>query len=204
MENPLLSLLQKKNLAAQLYGLPGTYKTTVLLQIIHKRLQEGHNSIYLIDTSNHFPIVRLKPIKHLLRKLIVFQPKTVEEEALLLDDLSCQLLSQESLLLIDDVFRHTNLEDKANLHLNSYILAQIKAISRKVDFPVILTNQARSYDKNIHPFLQSLTLHYLDWHFLFEKTQDSDQIRITFFDQDQYISQWNHKISKTGFLSDIK
>ncbi|MFX1514909.1 MAG: NB-ARC domain-containing protein [Promethearchaeota archaeon] len=204
MENPLLSLLQKKNLAAQLYGLPGTYKTTVLLQIIHKRLQEGHNSIYLIDTSNNFPIVRLKPIKHLLQKLIVFQPKTVEEEAFLLDDLSCQLLSQKSLLLIDDVFRHTNLEDKANLHLNSYILAQIKAISRKVDFPVILTNQARSYDNNIHPFLQSLTLHYLDWHFLFEKTQDTNQIRITFFDQDQYISQWDHKISKTGFLSDIK
>ena len=66
MENPLLTLLQKKNVAAQLYGLPGTYKTTVLLQIIYKRLKEGKNSIYLIDTSDNFPIIRLKPIKHLL------------------------------------------------------------------------------------------------------------------------------------------
>jgi len=203
MENPLLSLLQKKNIAAQLYGLPGTYKTTVLLQIIDKWLKEGHNSIYLIDTSGNFPIVRLKPIKHLLQKIIVFRPKTMEEEALLLDDLSFQLLSQDSLLLIDDVFRHTNLENKANFHLNSYILAQIKTISRKVDFPVILTNQARSYDKNIHPFLQSLTLQYLDWHFLFEKTHVSNRIRITFFDQDRYISQREHTISETGFLSDI-
>ncbi len=203
MENPLLSLLQKKNIAAQFYGLPGTYKTTVLLQIIDKWLKEGRNSIYLIDTSDNFPIVRLKPIKHLLRKIIVFRPKTVEEEALLLDDLSFQLLSQDSLLLIDDVFRHTNLENKANFHLNSYILAQIKTLSRKVDFPVILTNQARSYDNNIHPFLQSLTLQYLDWHFLFEKTQVSNRIRITFFDQNRYISQKEYKISESGFLSDI-
>ncbi|MFW9906809.1 MAG: hypothetical protein ACFFFH_21065 [Candidatus Thorarchaeota archaeon] len=203
MENPLLSLLQKQNIAAQLYGLPGTYKTTFLLQIIYKRLKEGLNSIYLIDTSDNFPIVRLKPIKHLLQNIIVFRPKTVEEEALLLDDLSIQLLSQNSLLLIDDVFRHTNLENKTNFHLNSYILAQIRAISRKVDFPVILTNQGRSFDNSIHPFLQSLTLQYLDWHFLFEKTQVNDRIRITFFEKDRYITQREYSITSTGFLSDV-
>lgn len=203
MENPLLSLLQKQNLAAQLYGLPGTYKTTFLLQIIHKRLKEGCTSIYLIDTSNNFPIIRLKPIKHLLQNLIVFRPKTVEEEALLLDDLSIQLISQDSILLIDDVFRHTNFENKVNLHLNSYILAQIKAISKKVNFPVILTNQARSFDNNIHPFLQSLTLHYLDWHFLFEKTLDPNRIRITLFEKDHYTFQREHGINASGFLSDI-
>ncbi|MFW9905627.1 MAG: hypothetical protein ACFFFH_14940 [Candidatus Thorarchaeota archaeon] len=203
MENPLLTLLQKKNLTAQLYGLPGTYKTTVLLQVIYKRLKEGKNSIYLIDTSDNFPIIRLKPIKHLLQNIIVFRPKTIEEEALLLDDLSIQLLSKESILLIDDVFRHTNLENNANFHLNSYILAQIKTISRRVDFPVILTNQARSYDNNIHPFLQNITLQYLDWHFLFEKTQVSDRIRVTFFDQDHYVSQREHTISSAGFINNI-
>ncbi|MHA2203458.1 MAG: hypothetical protein ACW991_07195 [Candidatus Hodarchaeales archaeon] len=201
MENPLLSLLQKQNIVAHLYGLPGTYKTTFLLQIIHKRLMRGDNSIYLINTSDNFPIVRLKPIKHLLQNIIVFRPKTIEEEALLLDDLSIQLISQDSTLLIDDVFRHTNLE--SNLHLNSYILAQIKAISRKVNFPVILTNQARSFDNNVRPFLQSLTLQYLDWHFLFEKTLDPNRIRVTFFDQDRYISQREHKINTAGFLCDI-
>jgi hypothetical protein len=203
MENPLLTLLQKKNVAAQLYGLPGTYKTTVLLQVIHKRLKEGYNSIYLIDTSDNFPIVRLRPIKHLLNKIIVFRPKTVEEEALLLDDLSIQLLSKDSILLIDDVFRHTDLENENNFHLNSYILAQIKTISRKVDFPVIFTNQARSFDNNIHPFLQNLTLQYIDWHFLFEKTEVSNQIRVTFFDQDRYVSQREHTINSAGFLIDI-
>ncbi|MFX0125829.1 MAG: hypothetical protein ACFFAE_19560, partial [Candidatus Hodarchaeota archaeon] len=131
------------------------------------------------------------------------RPKTVEEEAILLDDLSIQLISQDSILLIDDVFRHTNLENNVNFHLNSYILAQIKAISRKVDYPVILTNQARSFDNNIRPFLQNLTLQYLDWHFLFEKTQVSDRIRITFFDQDRYVSQREYTISSAGFLSDI-
>ena len=85
MENPLLSLLQEQNIAVQFYGLPGTYKTTFLLQIIHKRLKEGDNLIYLIDTSDNFPIVRLKSIKHLLQNIIVFRPKTVEEQALLLE-----------------------------------------------------------------------------------------------------------------------
>ncbi|UCG00494.1 MAG: hypothetical protein JSW11_12775 [Candidatus Heimdallarchaeota archaeon] len=202
MDNPLLSLLQGQNIAVQLYGLPGTYKTAFLLQIIYKSLKEGSNPIYLIDTSGNFPIVRLKPIKHLLQNIIVFQPKTIEEEALLLDDLSIQL-SQDTILLLDDVFRHTNLENKTNLHLNSYILAQIKAISRKVKFPVILTNQARSFDNAIHPFLQNLTLYYLDWHFLFEKSPDPNQIRVTFFDQDRFISQREHKISSAGFLCDI-
>ncbi|MHA2243761.1 MAG: hypothetical protein ACXADY_02210 [Candidatus Hodarchaeales archaeon] len=203
MKNPLLSLLQEQNIAVQLYGLPGTYKTTFLLQIIHKKLKEGQIPIYLIDTSNNFPIVRLKPIKHLLQDIIVFRPKTIEEEVILLDDLSMQLISQDSILLIDDVFRHTNLQNRANFHLNSYILAQIKAISKNVNFPVILTNQARSFDNNIRPFLQSLTLQYLDWHFLFEKMQDPSLIRVTFFDQDHCISQREHNINVAGFLSDI-
>jgi KaiC/GvpD/RAD55 family RecA-like ATPase len=53
MGNPLLSLLQEQNIAVQLYGLPGTYKTTFLLQIIHKKLKEGCIPIYLIDNLDN-------------------------------------------------------------------------------------------------------------------------------------------------------
>lgn len=203
MKNPLHSLLNKQHIAVQLYGLPGTHKTTFLVQTIRKKLEEGCNHIYLVDTSGNFPIVRLKSIKHLLQNLLVFQPKTLEEEALLLDDLNLQLLSQDSILLIDDVFRHTNLENQNNLHLNSYILALIKTISRTLNFPVILTNQARSFNDSIRPFLQSLTLQYLDWHFLFEKSQDSYKILVSFFDRDRYITQREHRINSAGFLTDL-
>lgn len=203
MEAPLFSLLQKQNIAVQLYGLPGTYKTTFLIQIIRKKLEEGCNPIYLIDTSGNFPIVRLKSIKHLLKNMIVFQPKTLKEEALLFDDLNIQLHSQDSILFIDDVFRHTNLKNEDSIHLNSYILAQIKNISRRVNFPVILTNQARSFDNTVRPFLQSLTLQYLDWHFLFEKSQDPNRILVTFFDHDRYILQREHGINSSGFLTNL-
>ena len=171
-----------------------------MAQIIRKKLEEGCDQIYLVDTSGAFPIIRLKPIKHLLQKLIVFQPKTLVKEALLLDDLNIQVLTQNSILLIDDIFRHTNLKDQNTFHLNSYVLALIKSISRTIDFPVIITNQARSFDNSIRPFLQSLTLQYLDCHFLFEKTKDPNKIVISFFDRDQYVLQYEHSIDSSGFL----
>ncbi len=203
MHNPLLSLIGKKNIAVQLYGLPGTYKTTFLAQIIRKKLEEGCEKIYLLDVGGTFPIIRLKSIKHLLKKIIVFQPKTLAKEAVLLDDLNIQVLTQDSILLIDDVFRHTNLKDQSTLHLNSYILAIIKTISKTIDFPVIITNQARSFDNSIRPFLQSLTLQYLDWHFLFEKSQDHYRIMVSFFDHDQYVLQREYSINSSGFLMDF-
>lgn len=203
MENPLHSLLKKQNVAVQLYGLPGTYKTTFLVQLIRKQLEDGVYSIFLIDNNGNFPIIRLKSIRHLLHNLVVFQPKSLEEEAFLLDDLNIQLLSQDSVLLIDDVFRHTDLKDQDKFHLNSYILALIKTISKTVDFPIILTNQARSFDNNIRPFLQSLTLQYLDWHFLFEKTHDSHKILVTFFDHNEYITQIEQTINSSGFFTAV-
>ena len=203
MMNPLHSLLNKSNIAVQLYGLPGTYKSTFLTQLIQKKLEEGCNHIYLIDNTGSFPIIRLKSIKHLLHNLIVFQPKSLEEEALLLDDLNIQHLTQDSILLIDDVFRHTNLKNQNTVHLNSYILALIKTISKIIDFPVILTNQARSFDNSIRPFLQRLTLQYLDWHFFFEKSQDPYKIKISFFDHDHYVLQREYGINSSGFLTDF-
>jgi len=203
MKNPLLSLLRIQNLLVQFYGLPGTYKTTFLLQIILIKLREKFNSrIYLIDASGDFPVVRLKSIKDQLRNLVIFQPKTLKETALLLDDLTIKLLSSDSILLIDDVFRHTNLRKKKLIHLNSYMLALLKNISKVIDFPVILTNQARSYDNDIRPFLQNLTLQYFDWHFLFEKIQKS-YVRVSFFKNDQYITQHDYRIDSAGFFTNI-
>ncbi len=152
MNKPLNTLFNEKNLAIHLYGLPGTYKTTFLAQIIQKKLEEGCEHIYLIDTGGNFPIIRLKSIRHLLKKMIVFHPTSLEEEVRLLDDLSIKIFDRHSVLLIDDIFRHTSLEDKSNFYLNSYILAQVKNISKTIEFPVVLTNQARSFRNQIRPF----------------------------------------------------
>jgi hypothetical protein len=200
MTKPLNALFKEKNVVMHLYGLPGTYKTTFLAQIIQKKLEEGCEHVYLIDTGGNFPIIRLKSIKHLLQKMIVFHPLSLEEEVKLVDDLNIKILDKDSILLIDDIFRHTNLEDKSNIHLNSYILAQISSISKIIEFPVVLTNQARSFENKIRPFLHSLTSYYLDWHFLFEKSEKSNTIAVSLFKKDKYISQGKYKVNSLGFL----
>lgn len=202
MKKPLNALFELNHQVLHLYGLPGTYKTTFLTQIIQRKLEEECEHVYLIDTSGNFPIVRLKPIKHLLKKMIVFHPKSLEEEVILLDDLSIKILDKNSILFIDDIFRHINLEDNSNNHLNSYILAQIASISQIIEFPVVVTNQARSYDKQIRPFLRNLTLFYWDWHFFFEKSKESNTITVNLFKKEKYISHANYTISKQGFLAD--
>jgi len=201
MNKPLNALFKEKNLVMHLYGLPGTYKTTFLAQIIQKKLEEGCEHVYLIDSGGNFPIIRLKSIKHLLQKMIVFHPRSLEEEAKLLDDLHIKVLDHDSVLFIDDIFSHTNLEDKTNIHLNSYILAQISTISRVIEFPIVLTNQARSYENKIRPFLHKLTSYYFDWHFLFEKSEKSNIILVSLFKKDKYTTQGKYKVNSLGFLA---
>ena len=112
-------------------------------------------------------------------------------------------MNEFTILLIDDVFRHVNLENRDFLHLNSYILALIKSISKTLDFPILITNQGRGYEKKIYPFLQSLTIQYLDWHFLFEKSLNPRKILITFFDHSQYISQREYSLDSSGSFVDL-
>lgn len=204
MNNPLSLLLSQKNVSVQIYGLPGTFKTTFLLQVIHTKLKEADDrKIFLIDTTGNFPLVRLKSVKSLLKNLVIFHPKTLKETALLLDDFNIQYLSKDSILFIDDIFRHVNLEDKKYNHLNSYILAVIKAISKEINFPVILTNQARSFDNLIHPFLQNLTVQYLDWHYLFEKSLNKKEILVSRFKKGEFIDQKEYTLNNQGYFLDI-
>lgn len=200
MDFSLSGLLQNSNQAIQLFGLPGTYKTTFMVQIIKEILLNGNHQIYLIDTSGNFPIVRLKSVKELLHNIIVFQPKSLEEVALLIDDLSFQLTSSpETSLFIDDIFSHTFTQNRETHHLNSYILAQIRRIATCINFPIFITNQARKFDDEIRPYLQRLTLEYLEWHVHFEKSKDS-LIKITIYNGTEFISTREYNIDSTGFL----
>ncbi|NHJ02161.1 MAG: hypothetical protein EAX86_08475 [Candidatus Heimdallarchaeota archaeon] len=196
----LSSLLQSNHQVIQFFGLPGTYKTTLMVQIIKDVLLKNTKQIYLIDTSGNFPIIRLKSLKDLLRNLIVFHPRSLEEEVLLLDDISFQLSKPEIVLLVDDVFFHTISQNRENDHLNSYILAQLQNISKTLDFPIILTNQARMFEDGIHPYLQRLTLQYLNWHLHFEKGIKRNLITITIYRGTEFISTRNYSIENTGFL----
>ena len=130
MNNPIYSLLQEKNKVIHIFGTPGTYKTAFLVQIISKKLLEGVEQIYLLDITGNFPYLKLEPIKKLLSKLIVFQPKSLFEELSILDDLDLNKATKKTIILIDDVFNRVNPENKNDSHIESYILALIKSLSR--------------------------------------------------------------------------
>lgn len=200
MKDPLSEIFTWKNIVVQFYGQPGTFKTTFLIQIMQTKLLKGNNKIYLIDLTGRFPIIRFQPIKHLLKNVVIFQPKTLQEEALLLDDLQLQILEERSILFIDDVFRHSNLNRKEETHLNSYIASLICSISKTLSFPVIITNQARFYKDYFRPFLQNLTLYYFHWHFLFEKGIKPKILNISLFNKDKFVIQHEYALDSKGFL----
>lgn len=200
MKDPLSEIFTWKNIVVQFYGQPGTFKTTFLVQIMQIKLKNGNNKIYLIDLTGKFPVIRFQPIKHLLKNMVIFQPKTLKEEALLLDDLFVQVLDERSILFIDDVFRHSNLNRKEEIHLNSYIASLICSISKKLSFPVIVTNQARYFNNYFQPFLQNLTLHYFHWHFFFEKGIKPNTLNISLFKKEKFIIQYEYSLDSKGFL----
>jgi len=200
MKDPLTEIFTWKNIVAHFYGQPGSFKTTFLIQLIQVKLKNRNSKIYLIDPTGEFPIIRFQPIKHLLKNLVIFQPKTIQEEALLLDDLQVKILEEESILFIDDVFRHSNLNRKEEIHLNSYIAGLISSISKTLAFPVIVTNQARFFNNYFQPFLQNLTLYYFHWHFLFEKGIKPNTLNISLFSKEKFVIQYEYSLNSEGFI----
>ncbi len=178
LNEPFNSLFQEKNKVVHIFGTSGTYKTAFLVQIIMNKLEKGINQIYLIDVGGNFPYIKFEPMQEVLSNLIVFQPKSLQEELFILDDLELNKVGKDTIILIDDILRRVNPDTKEDNHFESYILAQIASISRTIDFPIFLTNEGRVYDDNVYPFRQALTEYYFDEHLLFENLPKQNKICI--------------------------
>ncbi|MFW9779658.1 MAG: hypothetical protein ACFFE8_12450 [Candidatus Heimdallarchaeota archaeon] len=204
MQNRLVELLRKQRTTIQIWGQPGTYKTTLLLQVIRQMIKKGAR-VYLLDISGNFPIVRLQLQKHLLEKVVVFHPKTIEEEALALDDLAITRIPPNSVLLIDDIFRKAHRKSPEQGYFPSLILTLIKNLAKTLKFPVLITNQARGSIEtdSVYPLFHKLVLNYLDWHVLFEKEKGSSILQVTIFEKDQYLSQQEYSIDPSGLIKGI-
>ncbi|MFW9857035.1 MAG: hypothetical protein ACFFFG_18440 [Candidatus Thorarchaeota archaeon] len=204
MQNRLVELLRKQNTTIQIWGRPGTYKTTLLLQVIRQMIKKGAR-VYLLDISGNFPILRLQLQKRLLEKVVVFHPKTIEEEALALDDLAFTRIPSNSILLIDDIFRRARRKSPEQGYFPSLILTLIKNLAKILKFPVLITNQARGSIKtdSVYPLFHELVLNYLDWHVLFEKEKGTNILRVSIFEKDQYLSQQEYSIDSSGLIEGI-
>ncbi|MHA1976433.1 MAG: hypothetical protein ACW98I_06020 [Candidatus Hodarchaeales archaeon] len=201
MNCELNPIFQTKNKVIHIFGLPGTYKTAFLVQIIFQKLKEGVDQIFLVDASGNFPYVKLKPIEDLLSNLIVFQPKSLKDELLIIDDLDIKGITDQTILLIDDIFHRIN-PDEEN-HLESYILAIIQALSQKIIFPIFLTNQGRGFENQIHPLRATLMKRYFDDHLFFQKTSKNNVIQIMNLVNGKYEFLTELQVDSFGLFPDI-
>jgi hypothetical protein len=158
----------------------------------------------LLDINGNFPIVRLTNQKNLLQRVVVFHPKTVEEEIQILDDLAINQIPSNSVLLIDDVFRNVRRETPKTGYLPSLILTLTKTLAETLVFPVLITNQARSFETDtVYPLFHELVLNYLDWHVLFEREKGTNILRVSIFEKEHYLTQQEYQINSSGFIEGI-
>ncbi|MHA2289630.1 MAG: hypothetical protein ACXABG_12675 [Promethearchaeota archaeon] len=201
MNSKLVPYFQVKNKVIHIFGVPGTYKTAFLVQIIWQKLKEGVEQIFLVDVSGSFPYIKLKPIENLLSKLIVFQPKSLKEELLILDDLEIKGISGNTILLIDDIFHRINPE-KEN-HLESYLLAIIQSLSQRLNFPIFLTNEGRGFDDRIHPLRSTLMKRYFEEHLFFQKSTEKNIIQIMKLVDDGLERITELQVDSSGLFPDL-
>ena len=123
--------------------------------------------------------------------------------AALVDDLDINKATKDTIILIDDVFNRVNPENKEKSHIESYILALIKSLSNTVQFPILLTNEGRAYDNSIHPFRESLTEYYFDYHLLFEKSHKPNKVLVKRFDGGNYFYFTELIIDQTGLITEL-
>ncbi len=201
MNSELIPIFQAKNKVIHIFGVSGTYKTAFLVQIICQKLKEGVKQIFLVDASGNFPYVKLKPIENLLSKLIVFQPKSLKEEVLILDDLEIKGITQDTILLIDDIFHRINPEQEN--HLESYILAIIQSLSQRLNFPIFITNEGRGFDNRIHPLRSTLMTRYFENHLFFQKSTKKNVIQIMKLVNDRQVHLTELQIDSSGLFPDL-
>ena len=201
MKSELNPIFQANNKVIHIFGLPGTYKTAFLVQIIWQKLKEGVNQIFLVDASGNFPYVKLKPIQDLLSNLIVFQPKSLKEELLILDDLEIKGISDQTILLIDDIF-HRIIPDEVIL-LESYLLAIIQALSQRVTFPIFITNQGRGFENRINPLRGTLMTKYFDEHLFFQKSTRKNIVQIMKLMNDRHSFVTELQVDSSGLFPDL-
>ncbi len=141
----------EKGVLTTIYGPPGSGKTNLCLICLAKNTSK---KIIYIDTEGSFSINRLKQItddhKEVLKNVIILRPTDFKEQKKVFEKLKTILNTKIGLLIVDSIamlyrleIGKTNDTYKANRELGVQ-LASLIQIARKLDIPVILTNQVYS------------------------------------------------------------
>ena len=191
----ILGDLQKDTITT-LFGPPGCGKSTICFELSNQALQNGKKVIY-IDTEGGFSPERLQQINPQieLENIIVFSPKSFEEQNSLIKNLSKQIKSanQVGLVIIDSLVMLYRLKlgdapQKINNELGEQ-LRMLTEISRTFHIPIFVTNQMyTTFDTKENKMVGGMVIEY--W----SKTI----IEMDKSGHDKKISLKKHKFKKPG------
>lgn len=139
---------------ALIYGEPRTGKTSLTIQCAFSCARRGLKVIF-IDSDHTFSTYRLAQIagnelNNVSPLILVFRPKSFQEQSLLIDDLANYSLHNISLVVVDTItaLYCTELDtaDKifaSNMKLN-WQLAYLNELARTYNTSILLTSQVRT------------------------------------------------------------
>ena len=196
--DPLSQILRLRNNIIHIFGLPGTFKTSFLFFLTQSIIRmTSKRKIFIIDIPHNFPVSRMKGTKKNLQQIILFRPNNLYEQIYLLDDLEIYL-DQESFLFIDDLFRLVNRNDDNYIKETSLLLTLISKTSNNINFPVLITNQARMYDQGIYPSFSSIIDQYILNSLLFTREKDKNSLKVEYFKKKKNISEYEYELGREG------
>ncbi len=143
----LLGELQKDTITT-IYGSPGLGKSTICFQYAIECVLKGKKVIF-IDTEGGFSVERLKQLNPNidLNQIIVFSPKSFEEQQKIIKNLNKEIKSANSigLVIVDSIVMLYRLKlGDAPQKINSELGEQLRLlteISRSFHIPILVTNQ---------------------------------------------------------------
>jgi DNA repair protein RadB len=149
----------EKDIITMIAGPPGSGKTNFVIQVACSQAKKG-NKVLFIDTEGGFSIDRVKQIvgeksDEILNNILLFKPTNFKEQQEIINSLKMRIKNESiSLVIVDGMAMLYRLElgdnrenDEEVKRINQDVSRQMRdlaEIARKLEIPVIITNQVYS------------------------------------------------------------
>ncbi|MFX0205070.1 MAG: hypothetical protein ACFFDT_03725 [Candidatus Hodarchaeota archaeon] len=168
----------------QIYGSPGSGKTSFLLGLAKDAIIQG-SRVFFIDCPDKITSTRLIEVvdtKKDLEKLTIFHPRDLKELTYILDDLDIFSIPSPSQILIDDPFSlyHPKPQKKQSRYQVTERLSRVFSLAfqltKSIKRPIFITNQVRGRENENIPYLAQVTKRYVDYDIYLARERGSNLV----------------------------